>query len=175
MSAKLKKDCTAPLSAADICALAQGTLNPEESLPLLEHLDACPACMDAYIQALSRTAPLPPPDGLDQRVMEAVHREAAQQESQGSHEQTGEKQTVLVMLPAFAKLLAAVALTMTLFFCGVFDSIGNGARNLVESISTSATERQEDEEPGRLAKWSQTFDESVQHFVEQFNAFFARR
>ena len=153
---------TGHLSAAAIRALADGLLTPDDALPLLEHLEACPACMDAYIAALEETELQETPDGLADRVLAAVAREDA-----------ADKKTVMVVFPAVAKLMAAVALTMVLFFTGVFDAIGRGARDLVDTIGTSASARPEDS--GQLARWSEALDTGIQKLVEQWNAIFVRR
>lgn len=151
------------LSAAAIRALADGLLMPDDALPLLEHLEVCPDCMDAYIAALAETKLQETPDGLADRVLAAVKQE----------DKTAQK-PVLVVLPAIAKLMAAVALTMVLVFTGVFDAIGHGARDLVDTIGTSSSARPE-EDSGQLARWSEALDTGIQKLVEQWNAIFVRR
>ena len=162
MPENLEKFQSGHLPAAAIRALADGLLTPDDALPLLEHLEACPACMDAYIAALAETELQETPEELTGRVLAAVERE-----------NKTEKKTVLVVFPAVAKLMAALALTMVLFFTGVFDAIGHGARDLVDTISTSSSARPEDS--GQLARWSEALDTGIQKLVEQWNAIFVRR
>lgn len=159
----MQEEMNAHVSAGSIRALAQGLLPPEKALPLLEHLDCCPACMDAYIASLADTEPEETPDGLAGRVIDAVGRESRQAEKGG---------TVIMLLPALAKLLAAVALAMALFFTGVFDAIGSGMADVIGSISSTSAEGRPEGEPPPIAKWSEALDSGVRQIVEHWNAFF---
>lgn len=148
--------------SAIIRALAEGLLPPADSLPLLEHLEACPACMDAYIAALEDSDLEEMTGDVAMQVLKAVEQKPQQEE----------RKTIAVFLPAAIKLLAAVTLTMVLFFTGVFDAMGSGASELVNRIGASAAAPEE--EPSGFAQWSEALDNGIRGLMEQWNTLFKR-
>ena len=74
----------------DLAALAIGALEPDERVVVIADVDGCPACahaladLRAAVTVLDRAdpdhldEPVPPPSGLDSRVLAAVAREKAQ-------------------------------------------------------------------------------------------------
>ena len=66
------------LTGEAIAGLACGAFDERDTALLLCHLEACPACMDAYIDAVSAADPAEPPDGcaaLEERILASIGKE----------------------------------------------------------------------------------------------------
>ncbi len=159
------------LSAEAIGLLVDGSLYDRDTVLLLSHLEACPACMDAYIAAVSAAEPEEAPPELSERILAAVEEESA----------------ILIPAPSSSRrraamrvlqLSVAVCLTMLLFFSGVFEFLGKSSRAYMERISTRTEEQTTPEKPPKAPgesgweKFSAGFAGGFESIVNQFNALF---
>ncbi len=158
------------LSAVAIGLLAEGSLSDRDAVLLLSHLEACPACMDAYIAAVSAAEPEEAPPELSERILAAVAEEAA---APLHTPPTSRRRAALRVL----QLSVAVCLTMLLFFSGVFEFLGKSSRAYMDRISLR-TEEQTTSAPPKAPgesgweKFSAGFAGGFETLVNQFNALF---
>ena len=85
--------------------LARGACDERDTALLLCHLEACPACMDGYIEAACTAGTDEPAGGypaLESRILTAVTRESRRARGR-------------IIAANIAKMSVAVALTMLLF------------------------------------------------------------
>lgn len=96
--------CHRHLTTDAYAALEADVLTLRDRELILLHLENCEKCMDSYLECLTEESLIKPPEGLNERIMEAVICEP-QKRASGSNFR-------------FLKLAVAVCLTMLLFTGG---------------------------------------------------------
>lgn len=154
------------LTPAAFAALDEGILSDEDRELFLAHLENCASCMDRYIELLTDDVLTAPPDGLEDRIMEAVRAE--QQQVEPSRERK-------ILAIKIAKLAIAVCLTMVLFFGGVFDFIGNTSKGFAQNNTQIKIEQEleqnkqhSEREEGRFSNWMTDFQKGFNQFAKKF-------
>ena len=123
-------------SSETFLLLENGGLTAEERSRILQHLEECVDCMDAYMDSLSEEVLLEPPEGMEQRILQAVSREKRK------------KKESKVLAIQFVKLAVAVCLTLVMMAGGVFDFASREPRNAVENNAPlSAAEQVQAQQP----------------------------
>ena len=124
------------LSDDIIKKLAAGEMtDAADTLLLLEHLNACPACMDRYIAAVCEMPPeeAPSDEGWE-AVVARVEAAIVRQSEEDARQEAAKRQQVIII--GAAKLLVALAMTFLLFFSGVFTAIGKYSGLLFEKMDS---------------------------------------
>lgn len=114
---------------------AGGVTDVADTLLLLEHLDACPTCMDRYIAAMCEMPQEDAPSPQGWPVMESrLEAAITQQEEEDARQEARKRQQVVII--GITKLLVALAMTFLLFFSGVFGAIGKYSGLLFEKMDS---------------------------------------
>lgn len=152
------------LSPETITALANGAYSGRDAGLLLLHLEACPSCMDTYIDTLCTSQPDEPAAGtsaLQDRILTSINRE---------------KRRIRGRTLAFntAKISVAVALTMLLFFSGAFHRLEEGTSYILQQISADQTPPPsgDDTEKNHWEQLAFSYNAGFQTLVDRIQAFF---
>lgn len=152
------------LTGEAISGLACGTFDERDTALLLCHLEACPACMDAYIDAVSAADPAASPDGcsaLEERILASIGKENRRAKNR-------------VVLAGIVKMSVAVALTMLLFFSGAFRKLEESTTSFIQQISI---QKEPELPPDRSkgSRWEQLasgYHDGFASLVDRIHAFF---
>lgn len=152
------------LTPEALAALACGAFDNRDTALLICHLEACPACMDAYIEAACAAGTDQPEGGypaLESRILTAVTRESRR--SRG--------RTIAVNI---AKMSVAVALTMLLFFSGAFRKLEESTSYILQQITTEQTAAPPSgqAEESRFDRLASGYNTGFHALVDRIQAFF---
>jgi len=103
-------------------------LSLSERKLLLSQLESCPEYMDAYLETLTEDVLLSPPEGMEARILDAIHLETLRQRRDRS------------LAMQIVRLAVAVCLTMVLSVGGVFQALGEAPVLFLEKQQENALE-----------------------------------
>jgi len=132
-------------------------LSLSEKKQLLFYLESSPACMDAYLETLTEDALLSPPEGMEERILDAVHLETLRRRRDRS------------LAMQLVRLAVAVCLTMVLSLGGVFQALGEAPVLLLERRQESTVQERMLLEK-RLSERQAAQQQAAQQAARQENA-----
>ena len=137
---------------ADGCL--SGELTAEDRLTLTTHLEHCPYCMVRFEDALCALPLESPPVGLETAILEAAKRPV--------------KPSWQVVFFQAAKLAACIALTMALFWGGVFQTLSDTMTNAMASFTTFTEQKNE----SAWTQWTDSLQKEFQSMTNQLFSYF---
>jgi len=142
--------------------LARGACDERDTALLLCHLEACPACMDGYTEAACTAGTDEPAGGypaLESRILPAVTRESRRARGR-------------IIAANIAKMSVAVALTMLLFFSGVFHKLGESTSHILQPVTTEEAPPPGPARESRFEKLAAGYSTGFYTLVDRIQAFF---